>query len=146
MPLMWWCCGPEPVAMSEHATGVTDGKAETQSPISAPRSSRAAKLGARSSATARSSMSVRSESTTIRQSLRETCIDLSLTAAEARASPEHPQALVLALRAAPAGGSQPNDSQQRDQGDRTPQQREGGEDHRTQRDDQPDRRGAVVPG
>ena len=105
MPLIQCPSGPTPVAISEQATGVTDGKAETQSPISVPRSSRVAKLGARSSATARSSMSVRSESTTIRQSLRETCIDLSLTAAKARASAEHPQALVLALRPAAAGGA-----------------------------------------
>src|SRR5581483_7367626 len=62
---------PEPVAMSEQATGVTEGKAETQSPIRVPRSSRAVKLGARSSADARSSMSVRRESTTMRQSFRE---------------------------------------------------------------------------
>src|SRR5256885_3414212 len=100
MPLMQWRSGPTPVAMSEQATGVTDGKAETQSPISVPRSSSVAKLGAKSSAIARSNMSVRRESTTIRQSLRGAGIDLSLTTAGAGGSPEYPQAPVLALGAA----------------------------------------------
>ena len=45
------------------ATGVTEGKLETQSGTSTPRSSSAPKVGARPSSTARWSMSVRSEST-----------------------------------------------------------------------------------
>ncbi len=63
MPLIQWRSAPTPVTISAQATGVTDGKLETQSGISTPRSSRAAKVGARCSATARSSMSVRREST-----------------------------------------------------------------------------------
>ena len=63
MPLIQWRSEPTPVTISEQATGVTEGKLETQSSIRTPRSSSAAKLGARPSATARLSMSVRSEST-----------------------------------------------------------------------------------
>ena len=62
--------GPVPVAISALQTGVTVGNAETQSPTSTPRSSSPAKLGASPATIVRSSMSVRSESTTIRQSLR----------------------------------------------------------------------------
>ena len=51
-------------------TGVTEGKAETQSRISSPRSSSAPKFGALPAATVSSSLSVRSESTKTRQSLR----------------------------------------------------------------------------
>src|SRR3546814_3105178 len=40
---------PTPVIISEEATGVTEGKLETQSSTSRPRSSKAAKVGARSS-------------------------------------------------------------------------------------------------
>ena len=63
MPLIQWRSEPTPVTISALATGVTEGKLETQSGTSTPRSSRAPKVGARPSATARSSMSVRSEST-----------------------------------------------------------------------------------
>ena len=103
MPAMQCRSGPTPVAISEQATGVTDGKAETQSPIRLPRSSRVEKFGAKSSATARSSMSVRSESTTIRQSLRDSGIRSESDDGEGGASPQDPQALVLALGAAAAG-------------------------------------------
>ena len=63
MPLIQWRSAPTPVTISEQATGVTEGKLETQSAISTPRSISAAKFGARPSSTARCSMSVRSEST-----------------------------------------------------------------------------------
>ena len=63
MPLIQCWSAPTPVTISEQATGVTEGKLETQSSIRTPRSSSAAKVGARSSAIARWSMSVRSEST-----------------------------------------------------------------------------------
>ena len=63
MPLIQWRSAPTPVTISAQATGVTEGKLETQSGTSTPRSSRAPKVGARPSSTARSSMSVRSEST-----------------------------------------------------------------------------------
>ena len=63
MPLIRCWSAPTPVTISEQATGVTEGKLETQSGISTPRSSSSPKYGARSSATARRSMSVRSEST-----------------------------------------------------------------------------------
>src|ERR1044072_8684844 len=61
MPLIQCRSAPVPVASSAQATGVTDGKLETQSGTSTPRSSSAAKVDARPSATVRSSMSVRSE-------------------------------------------------------------------------------------
>src|SRR3954464_13394191 len=144
MPGMQCRSGPSPVAMSEQATGVTDGKADTQSPISVPRSSSSAKLGARPSAVARSSMSVRSESTTIRQSLRDTGIGSESDDGGGVASPQHPQALVLALGTAAAGGAEPDNGKQGEQGDRLHEQRQGGQDQGAQRDDQPDRRGAVV--
>jgi hypothetical protein len=63
MPLIQWRSAPTPVTISAQATGVTEGKLETQSSTSVPRSSSAAKVGALPSSTARSSMSVRSEST-----------------------------------------------------------------------------------
>ena len=63
MPLIQWRSAPTPVTISALATGVTEGKLETQSSISTPRSTRVAKVGARPSAIARCSMSVRSEST-----------------------------------------------------------------------------------
>ena len=53
MPLIQWRSAPTPVTISEQATGVTEGKLETQSGTSTPRSSRAPKVGARCSATAR---------------------------------------------------------------------------------------------
>ena len=70
MPLIQWPSGRRPVVISEQQTGVTEGNDETQSPISVPRSSRAPKVGATPSATASSSLSVRSESTMQRTSLR----------------------------------------------------------------------------
>ena len=45
MPLIQWPSGPWPVVIDEVQTGVTEGKAETQSRISVPRSSSAAKVG-----------------------------------------------------------------------------------------------------
>ncbi len=63
MPLIQCWSAPTPVTISEQATGVTEGKLETQSSTRTPRSSSAAKVGARSSAIACRSMSVRSEST-----------------------------------------------------------------------------------
>ncbi len=63
MPLIQCRSAPTPVAISAQATGVTEGKLETQSGTRTPRSSSAPKVGARPSSTARSSMSVRSEST-----------------------------------------------------------------------------------
>src|ERR1700743_1137939 len=47
MPLIQWRSAPTPVTISEQATGVTEGKLETQSSISTPRSTNAPKLGAR---------------------------------------------------------------------------------------------------
>ena len=41
MPLIQWRSEPTPVTISAQATGVTEGKLETQSGISTPRSSRA---------------------------------------------------------------------------------------------------------
>ena len=58
MPLIQWPAGPVPVTISELATGVTEGKLETQSGTSSPRSRSAPKVGATSSSIARSSMSV----------------------------------------------------------------------------------------
>jgi len=46
------------VVISEHATGVTEGKVDTQSLINSPRSISFLNVGAASSATARSSISV----------------------------------------------------------------------------------------
>jgi hypothetical protein len=63
MPLIQWPSAARPVTISALATGVTEGKLETQSGTSTPRSIRAPKVGARPSSTVRSSMSVRSEST-----------------------------------------------------------------------------------
>ena len=63
MPLIQWRSAPTPVTISAQATGVTEGKLETQSSTSTPRSTRAPKFGARPSSIARRSMSVRSEST-----------------------------------------------------------------------------------
>ena len=70
MPLIACRSGRSPVTISEQHTGVTDGNDETQSRTSVPRSSSAAKWGASPLDAARSSMSVRSESTTQRTSLR----------------------------------------------------------------------------
>ena len=50
MPLIQCRSAPTPVTISEQATGVTEGKLETQSGTSTPRSSSAPKVGARSSA------------------------------------------------------------------------------------------------
>ena len=63
MPLIQWRSAATPVTISAQATGVTEGKLETQSGTRTPRSSSAPKFGALPSAIARSSMSVRSEST-----------------------------------------------------------------------------------
>ena len=63
MPLIQWRSAATPVTISAQATGVTDGKLETQSGTSRPRSSSASKVGASPSSIVRSSMSVRSEST-----------------------------------------------------------------------------------
>jgi hypothetical protein len=63
MPLIQWRSAATPVTISAQATGVTDGKLETQSGISTPRSSSFPKVGARPSRTASSSMSLRNEST-----------------------------------------------------------------------------------
>ena len=63
MPLIQWRSAATPVTISAQATGVTEGKLETQSGISFPRSRRASKVGALPSSIVRSSMSVRSEST-----------------------------------------------------------------------------------
>ena len=46
MPGMKWPSGRAPVMISEVQTGVTEGKLETQSSISSPRASSAAKVGA----------------------------------------------------------------------------------------------------
>ena len=45
MPLIQWRSAPTPVTISAQATGVTEGKLETQSGTSTPRSSRAPKVG-----------------------------------------------------------------------------------------------------
>ena len=63
MPLIQCSSAPVPVAISAQATGVTDGKLETHSSTSTPRSSSFSNVGARPSATVRASMSLRSEST-----------------------------------------------------------------------------------
>ena len=58
------------MAICEHATGVTEGKLDTQSGISVPRSSSFLNVGAAPEEAARSSISVCSESTTTSISLR----------------------------------------------------------------------------
>ena len=63
MPLIQWRSAATPVTISAQATGVTEGKLETQSGTSCPRSRRAPKVGAAPSEIVRSNMSVRSEST-----------------------------------------------------------------------------------
>ena len=63
MPLIQWRSAATPVTISAQATGVTDGKLETQSGTRLPRSRRAAKVGASPSSIVRSSMSVLNEST-----------------------------------------------------------------------------------
>src|SRR5436190_18798424 len=132
--------------MSEQATGVTEGNDETQSPIRTPRRIRAAKLGARSSAIARSSMSVRRESTTTRQSFREPDMRCEFDDRDG-CSPEHPQALVLLLGAAAAGGGQPQEGEQEEEAERLEDEgRENRDDHGDPRDDQADRRGSAGAG
>ena len=49
---MWCSPGPHPVAMAADATGVTEGKVDTQSRMYVPRSSSADSAGASPSATA----------------------------------------------------------------------------------------------
>jgi hypothetical protein len=63
MPTIQWRSGPTPVTISALATGVTEGKLDTQSGTSTPRRRSLAKVGALPSLTASSSMSVRIEST-----------------------------------------------------------------------------------
>jgi hypothetical protein len=46
IPITQWPAGPVPVIISELATGVTDGKLETQSGTICPRSSSSPKVGA----------------------------------------------------------------------------------------------------
>src|ERR1700752_625895 len=145
MPLMWWRSAPAPVTISEQATGVTDGNAETQSRIRVPRSIKAAKFGARSSATASISMSVRSESTTIRHSLRDTDMTRALRAARTRGSPQDAQALVLALGPTAPGGGEPQQGRERNQAEGLEEHRQSGDDQRDHGDDQADRRGASGP-
>ena len=61
--MIQWRSAPTPVTISALATGVTEGKLDTQSGTSTPRFSSFAKVGASPSRAASSSMSVRIEST-----------------------------------------------------------------------------------
>ena len=63
MPLIQCRSAATPVTISAEATGVTDGKDETQSSTRTPRLTSRPKVGARPSEIAWSSMSVLSEST-----------------------------------------------------------------------------------
>src|ERR1700750_3091016 len=93
LPIPQCPAGPVPVIISELATGVTEGKLETQSETIRPRSSSSAKVGASPLSTALASISGCIASTTTRTSFR---CDMALA--------EDPQALVFALGLAPAGG------------------------------------------
>src|SRR5262245_37596106 len=113
--------GPAPVVISAQQTGVTVGNEETQSPISEPRSSRAAKFGAPPAATACSSMSVRRESTTMRHSLRGK--GRSVTKNEwALRSAQRAKALVLLGRPSAAAEPQVGDAGERQEAERPPQE------------------------
>ena len=126
-------------------TGVTDGKAETQSPISVPRSSRAAKLGARSSAHARAAACPCAASRRRSGRACATWASLECDGGGGAGSPKRPQPLVLAPGAAPAGGTEPERGAPGVPARTAPRrtQRSAGEHQRRQRDDQPDRRSAL---
>ena len=68
MPGISCCSGPVPVAIEAAHTGVTDGKAATQSSTCWPSSSSSLRIGARPPATARSSIAGFMASMTTRMS------------------------------------------------------------------------------
>ena len=72
IPITQWPPGPVPVIISEQATGVTEGKLETQSLTILPRSRSAPNVGAAPSSIARTSISGCIASTTTRTSFRGT--------------------------------------------------------------------------
>ena len=132
--------------ISEQATGVTEGKPETQSGISD------AALDQRAEGR-RAAVGDGALEHVGAQRVDDDQAELSgrvhrvgaVTAARTGRSPEHAQPLVLALGAAVAGGREPQQREERDQAEGLNEDREGGDDEGPDGDDQADRRGAPSP-
>src|SRR5690349_10682659 len=108
---MWCSSGPSPVAMLDAATGVTDGKLDTQSRTYVPRCISAASAGARPWSIARSSISGLRASMTARKSFLGFVLNAGGSVRPRMGgrtgSPENAEALVLLARlCAPARNQQ----------------------------------------